>query len=140
MRLVRRKETDGSIRLFVGTLTDITRRTLAEEAIREADRLKDAFLATLAHELTNPLAPIRNAAQILKQVGADLPSEVERARMTVERQCAHLSRLIDDLLDVSRISSGEIRLRREIFDIRDAVRNAVEIACRQRTSTATVSE
>ncbi|MEX3943840.1 ATP-binding protein [Paraburkholderia sp. BR10937] len=122
-----RKEADGSIRSFVGTLTDITRRTLAEESLREADRLKDAFLATLAHELRNPLAPIRNAAQILKQLKTDIPPEVEWARLTVERQCAHLTRLIDDLLDVSRISSGKVRLRREVFDIRESVHSAVEI-------------
>jgi signal transduction histidine kinase/ActR/RegA family two-component response regulator len=118
---------DGSIQSFIGTLSDITRRTLAEEALREADRRKDAFLATLAHELRNPLAPIRNAAQILRQVSTEVPPEVEWARMTVERQCSHLTRLIDDLMDVSRISSGKIRLQREVFDIREAVQSAVEI-------------
>jgi signal transduction histidine kinase len=102
---------------FIGTLTDITRRTLAEESLRETNRRKDAFLATLAHELRNPLAPIRNAAQILRQVRTDMPPEVEWARVTVERQCARLTRLIDDLMDVSRISSGKIRLQREVFDI-----------------------
>ncbi|MGP8433746.1 ATP-binding protein [Paraburkholderia fungorum] len=122
-----RSEPDGSIRSFIGTLTDITRRTLAEESLRETDRRKDAFLATLAHELRNPLAPIRNAAQILRQISTDLPPEVEWARVTVERQCAHLTRLIDDLMDVSRISSGKIRLRREVFDFREAVQGAVEI-------------
>jgi CheY-like chemotaxis protein len=118
---------DGSIRSFIGTLTDITRRTLAEESLRETDRRNDAFLSTLAHELRNPLAPIRNAAQILRQISTDMPPEVEWARVIVERQCAHLTRLIDDLMDVSRISSGKIRLRREVFDFREAVQSAVEI-------------
>lgn len=122
-----RKAADGSVQSFIGTLADITRRTLAEEALRETDRRKDAFLATLAHELRNPLAPIRNAAQILRQVSTDTPPEVEWARMTIERQCSHLTRLIDDLMDVSRISSGKIRLQREVFDIREAVQSAVEI-------------
>jgi signal transduction histidine kinase/CheY-like chemotaxis protein len=122
-----RTAADGPIECFIGTLTDITQRTLAEEALRETDRRKDAFLATLAHELRNPLAPIRNAAQILKRISPDMPPEAEWARMTVERQCSHLTRLIDDLMDVSRISSGKIRLQREVFDIRDAVQSAVEI-------------
>ncbi|MBU7443403.1 ATP-binding protein [Paraburkholderia fungorum] len=122
-----RSEPDGSIRSFIGTLTDITRRTLAEESLRETDRRKDAFLATLAHELRNPLAPIRNAAQILRQISTEMPPEVEWVRVTVERQCVHLTRLIDDLMDVSRISSGKIRLQREVFDFRDAVQGAVEI-------------
>jgi len=122
-----RTAADGPIQCFIGTLTDITQRTLAEEALREADRRKDAFLATLAHELRNPLAPIRNAAQILRQVSPDMPPEAEWARVTVERQCSHLTRLIDDLMDVSRISSGKIRLQREVFDIREAVQGAVEI-------------
>lgn len=120
-------EQGGFIRSFTGSLADITRRMLAEESLRETDRRKDAFLATLAHELRNPLAPIRNAARILKQISADLPPEVEWARVMVERQCAHLTRLIDDLLDVSRISSGKIRLQREVFDIREAIQSAVEI-------------
>lgn len=118
---------DGLVQSFIGTLGDITQRTLAEEALRETDRRKDAFLATLAHELRNPLAPIRNAAQILRQVSADMPPKAEWACMTVERQCSHLTRLIDDLMDVSRISSGKIRLQREVFDIREAIRSAVEI-------------
>ncbi|WMY11729.1 hybrid sensor histidine kinase/response regulator [Paraburkholderia phenoliruptrix] len=118
---------DGSIHAFIGTLEDITRRTLAEESLREADRRKDAFLATLAHELRNPLAPIRNAAQILGQIVGDMPPEVEWVRATVARQCAHLARLIDDLMDVSRISGGNIRLQREVFDIRQAIQGAVEI-------------
>ncbi|MCC8397354.1 response regulator [Paraburkholderia sp. MMS20-SJTR3] len=122
-----RVDREGSMRSFTGTLTDITRRTIAEESLRETDRRKDAFLATLAHELRNPLAPIRNAARIIKQFSAVVPPEVEWARLMVERQCEHLTRLIDDLLDVSRISSGKIRLQCEVFDIREAVRSAVEI-------------
>ncbi|WP_036022076.1 ATP-binding protein [Paraburkholderia mimosarum] len=118
---------DGSISAFVGSLEDITRRTAAEESLREADRRKDAFLATLAHELRNPLAPIRNAAEILGQLHADMPPEVEWVRATIARQCSHLARLIDDLMDVSRISTGKIQLQRKVFDIREAIRDAVEI-------------
>lgn len=112
---------------FVGTLADSTRRTLAENALHEANRRKDTFLATLAHELRNPLAPIRNAARLIGRRGPVGAKEVEWAGNVIERQCVHLTRLIDDLLDVSRINSGKISLRREIFDIREAIRGAVEI-------------
>ncbi|MCP3713243.1 PAS domain-containing sensor histidine kinase [Paraburkholderia sp. CNPSo 3274] len=129
-----RKGPDATVTSFIGTLEDITERTLAEELLRETDRRKDVFLATLAHELRNPLAPIRNAAQILKQISPATLPEVQWAGLTIERQCAHLTRLIDDLMDVSRISSGKIRLCHEVFDIREAVRSTVE------GSTPTASE
>ena len=94
------------------------------EALKEADRRKDEFLATLAHELRNPLAPIRNGLQILRM---DKDSEhAEDVREMMDRQLTHLVRLIDDLLDVSRISQGKIDLRKDHIPLRIAVEAAVE--------------
>lgn len=108
-----------------GAVVDITDRRRAEEALREADRRKDEFLATLSHELRNPLAPLMNVLEIMKreEVDAGLP---ERARDVMERQLDHLVRLVDDLLDVSRISRGKIELRRERIELGSVVRDAVE--------------
>ena len=100
----------------------------AEEQLREADRRKDEFLAILAHELRNPLAPARNAAGFLKIQGSVEPA-IRRAADMIERQIAQMSRLIDDLLDVSRISRGQLELRRERFDLAEVVDATVE-ACR----------
>jgi PAS domain S-box-containing protein len=110
-----------------GISTDITERKWAEEAAREADRRKDEFLAVLAHELRNPLAPIRNAVHVLKTPGADAPT-ADRARDLIERQVQHLVRLVDDLLDVSRIMRGKIELRKEPIDLAVVVARAVETA------------
>lgn len=112
---------------FTGTLADITERRKAEEMLREADRRKDVFLAMLAHELRNPLAPIRNAAQVMKDRVEKLPADLQWVQEVIERQSQHLSSLIDDLLDVSRITTGKIKLRVEVFDLRRAVSHAVEI-------------
>jgi PAS domain S-box-containing protein len=110
---------------YIGSLIDITERRRAEEALRESARRKDEFLAMLAHELRNPLAPIRNAAQVLKLLG---PPEVDQrwALGVIERQTQHLMRLVDDLLDVSRITQGKIALRREPVDLALVVQHAVE--------------
>ena len=94
-----------------GSNREVTDRKRAEEALREADRRKDEFLATLAHELRNPLAPIRNALQILR-LSAD-PEDQEQARSVMERQLDQIVRLVDDLLDVSRITTGKLELRKE---------------------------
>jgi signal transduction histidine kinase len=93
--------------------------------IQEADHRKDEFLAMLAHELRNPLAPIRNAVYVMRLLGSDRP-EVERARDVIDRQLQHLARLVDDLLDVSRITRGKIQLQLESIDVAVAVANAVE--------------
>ena len=93
-------------------------RELSEANARlvEADRRKDEFLAMLAHELRNPLAPLRNVLRILQQTGLD-PSALERTRGIIERQVGHLARLVDDLLDVSRIMRGRVQVQRELLDL-----------------------
>src|SRR5439155_25368987 len=84
----------------------------SEARLKQADRRKDEFLATLAHELRNPLAPIRNAVELLRRAEGD-PTLREHARAMMERQLAQMVRLIDDLLDISRITRGKLRLRKE---------------------------
>ncbi|HYF48283.1 MAG TPA: PAS domain S-box protein [Planctomycetota bacterium] len=93
----------------------------------ESDRRKDEFLATLAHELRNPLAPVRNAMHIIKTYAAP-DRALQRARDITERQINHMSRLIDDLLDVSRIRRGKVELRKSPMDLRSAISNAVDSA------------
>jgi len=106
-------------------LNDITARKLSEEALREADLRKDQFLALLAHELRNPLAPIRNGVEILRMSAADTGPSSQLLVM-MERQLAHMARLLDDLLDVSRIANGMIELRKERIDVAQAVQAAIE--------------
>ena len=95
------------------------------QELREADRRKDEFLATLAHELRNPLAPIRNAVQILSLKGP-LDSTLQMARDMIDRQVSHMVRLIDDLMDVSRITQGKLELRKEQVDLAAIVDKALE--------------
>jgi signal transduction histidine kinase/CheY-like chemotaxis protein len=110
---------------FDGTTQDITDRKRAEEALKEADHRKDEFLATLAHELRNPLAPIRNSLHLLRLSGELSPS-LEPVRDIMERQVDQMVRLVDDLLDVSRIASGKIELRTEAVELATIVSGAVE--------------
>jgi PAS domain S-box-containing protein len=117
----------GEVSLVGGIAVDVTDLKRVEEALKEADRHKDEFLAMLAHELRNPLAPVRNALHILKLPGAD-PAVAERARAMMERQVEHMVRLVDDLLDVSRIMRGKIELRREPVELTAVVARAVETA------------
>ena len=112
-------------RFVVGMALDVTDRKRAEEALRQADQRKDEFLATLAHELRNPLAPLRNAVQILKLAGDD-PQHTEFAHGLIERQVAQLVRLVDDLLDVSRITRDKIELRKKPTPLAEVVSMAVE--------------
>ncbi|HVH99599.1 MAG TPA: PAS domain S-box protein [Enhygromyxa sp.] len=126
-------ETDEGV-LALSAIVDITERKLLERELRlrleelaAADRQKDEFLATLAHELRNPLAPIRNAMQILKLPAANDHMRL-RAQEMIDRQLHHMVRLVDDLLDVSRIIIGRIELRKECFDLSAAVTRAVETA------------
>ena len=104
---------------------DISQSVLAREALREADSRKDEFLATLSHELRNPLAPLRNSLDILKRVG-ERAAERDPALEIMERQLNHLVRLVDDLLEVSRITRGQVELRRERVRLDAAMRNAIE--------------
>jgi PAS domain S-box-containing protein len=115
----------GCIARWVGTCTDVQEQRVAEEALREADRRKDEFLAMLGHELRNPLAPVANAVRILGTPGAE-PVARERAREMIERQVIHMGRLIDDLLDVSRITRGTLELRRAPVALAPLVAEAVE--------------
>ncbi len=100
-------------------------RRAAEDALRAADRRKDEFLATLAHELRNPLAPMRNALHILRSGAVDAAAARD-ARDMIDRQLRQMVRLVDDLLDVSRISTGKLVLHREPVDLADALRSAIE--------------
>ena len=102
-------------------------RKLAQESVREADRRKDEFLAMLAHELRNPLAPIRNAVEVVSLLSGD-NAEVRRASDIVARQVDHMTRLIDDLLDVSRITRGAITLRRSRIPLQAVLTRALEIS------------
>ncbi len=109
----------------VGSSADISERKQAETALREADRRKDEFLAMLAHELRNPLAPIRNAVEILNMTAPGAPP-VQRARDTIGRQVKHMARLVDDLLDASRIARGKILLHKQRCDLATIVRQTAE--------------
>jgi signal transduction histidine kinase/ActR/RegA family two-component response regulator len=104
---------------------EVIERARAELQLREADARKDEFLAMLAHELRNPLAPIRTGLELIRR-GGDTVMAVERVRAMMERQVGHMVRLIDDLLDVSRITSGKITLRCEPTSIESVIRSAVE--------------
>jgi CheY-like chemotaxis protein len=104
---------------------DITARKRAEEALQEADRRKSEFLAMLSHELRNPLTPIRNSVYILSQVDAET-EQATRARDVIQRQTEHMTRLINDLLDITRISSGKIELQRVRLDARDLLQKACD--------------
>jgi PAS domain S-box-containing protein len=111
--------------MIVGISLDVTERRKAEEALKDINHRKDEFLAMLAHELRNPLAPIRNAAQILRAHSTGQP-ELEWARTIIERQTGHLVRLVDDLLDVSRMVRGKIVLKKSIVEIAELVQHAVD--------------
>ncbi len=100
-------------------------RVRSTEALQQADRHKSEFLATLAHELRNPLAPISNGLELLRLGGAD-GAAAANVRQMMERQVRHMVHLIDDLLDIARVSSGKIVLRRAVVDLRDVVAAAVE--------------
>jgi PAS domain S-box-containing protein len=118
-------EPNGSPARTVGVSFDITDRKQIEEALRDADRRKNDFLATLAHELRNPLAPIRNAVQILALKGPAHPDLVW-ARELIARQTKQLARLVDDLIDISRITRDKLELRKEAVELSTILHEAVE--------------
>ena len=119
------RDADGRILYWFGTNTDIGDIKRMEDALRDADRRKDEFLATLAHELRNPLAPIRNSLQILKMPRIDAAT-VQQVNEMMERQVNALVRLVDDLLDVARVMRGKIELRKEPVELATVVARAVE--------------
>jgi PAS domain S-box-containing protein len=122
---VPRWTSEGGFAGYIGSGIDITERREAEEALRTADRHKDEFLAILSHELRNPLAPIRLAVAMLRKLGPP-DRELQELRDIIDRQTTQLARLLDDLLDVSRITSGKIVLRKARVSIALAVSSAVE--------------
>jgi PAS domain S-box-containing protein len=113
----------GAVDLF----TDITARRRAEQELRDSDRRKDEFLAVVAHELRGPLAPILMAVKLLQAKGPSDPS-LQRLRDTIFRQTVQLTTLVDDLLDVGRITAGKLRLDKQRVDLRDVARQAAEVS------------
>jgi PAS domain S-box-containing protein len=118
---------DGEISGWAGINLDISRLKQTEEALREADRRKDEFLATLAHELRNPLAPIRHAVRLLESQAADAQQQ-GWAREVITRQVQRMALLLDDLLDVSRITRGRLDLKIDVVKLESLVGTAVETA------------
>jgi PAS domain S-box-containing protein len=118
---------DGAVVRWMGTLTDIHDKKRGEEEMKAAARRKDEFLAMLAHELRNPLAPISSAAQLLARGTAD-EKRVRQSSEIIIRQVRHLTGLVDDLLDVSRVTRGLVELQRDRVDLKSVVASAVEQA------------
>lgn|GEM_PF-297080 len=121
---VPRSRADGEFEGYIGSCFDVTDYKNAQAALLEADRRKDEFLATLAHELRNPLAPIHNGLQILQIEGVS--GTIEQARAMMERQLTQLIRLVDDLLDVSRVTTGKLALRKERVELKAVIDAAIE--------------
>ncbi len=119
------RNNEGEVTRWFGTNTDITELRSMEEALREADRRKDAFLATLSHELRNPLAPILNSLELLRMCPGDAKMAL-RLYETIARQAGYLLRLVDDLLEVSRISRNKVQLRLEPVALTDVIAGALE--------------
>ncbi len=119
------RNAEGRVTGLRGTVQDIGERKQIEEALREADIRKDEFLATLAHELRNPLAPLRNGLAILRAADGHSAPAV-RAREVMERQLVHLVRLVDDLLDVSRVSQGKVSMQKSVTSLQSVVELSLE--------------
>ena len=119
------RDAESRVTRWFGTCTNIHSQKLGEEALKDADRQKNLFLAMLAHELRNPLAPILNALHLLKQ--HDIKDAfVQQKREMIERQIHQLKRLLDDLLDIARITRGRISIREDLVDLRACIDQAVE--------------
>lgn len=125
IRAVPQLDADGRIREWMGTCIDVHERRSSEQALRIADRRKDEFMAVLAHELRNPLAPIRHAVHVLK-VCRDDEARSAWARDIIERQVEQMSRLLDDLLDVTRIARGQLEVRLQRIDLAEPLERAIE--------------
>jgi two-component system CheB/CheR fusion protein len=126
-RILPVKDERGAVVRWFGTSTDIEAQKQAEEDLKRANRHKDEFLAMLAHELRNPLSPIRNAVRLLKFASPNDPT-MAGARDMIDRQVTHLVRLVDDLLDVSRITRGKIDLRQDHVNLSSVMEAATESA------------
>jgi signal transduction histidine kinase/ActR/RegA family two-component response regulator len=113
------------IELYIRLAGVVIERRQQEKALHDADRRKDEFLATLAHELRNPLAPIRNAVQLMR-IKNDPDPTLRKVRDIIERQVGHMARLVDDLLELSRITRGRVDLQRRRIDLRDVITLAAE--------------
>jgi PAS domain S-box-containing protein len=124
-RAVPLKNDRGMVTGWAGINLDIARLKRVENELRELDQRKDEFLATLAHELRNPLAPLRNGLEVMRLASGNADM-VEKARSMMERQLSQMVRLVDDLLDVSRVSRGKIELRRSDIELGAVLRNAIE--------------
>jgi len=114
-------------RLYWNLKREMARTKEAEEKLKEASRRKDEFLAMLSHELRNPLAPIRNAAEVMRRI-APTDAGIVWARDVVERQVTHLAQLVDDLLDVSRITQGKISLKKEAVELARVIQHSIDTA------------
>jgi two-component system CheB/CheR fusion protein len=125
MRILPYREPDSTVSGVLVTFVDVTSIVQAEAALREADLRKDVFLATLSHGLRNPLAPIRTAARLLEAPNI-APPQLPRTQTIITRQVAHMSSLLDDLLDVSRITRGAFALKKERVDVKKLLDAAVE--------------
>ncbi len=125
MRILPYREPDSTVSGVLVTFVDVTSIVQAEAALREADLRKDVFLATLSHELRNPLAPIRTAAKLLEAPNI-APPQLARAQAIISRQVTHMSSLLDDLLDVSRITRGAFALKKECVEVKQLLDAAVE--------------
>ena len=123
-RLVPEFDDAGKVKHVLAVARDVTEAWAAEEALRRADQAKDVFLATLAHELRNPLAPIRAGIGVMQR-GAGA-TEQARALSIMDRQVNHMVQLVDDLLDLARIGQGKVVLRREVLPLREVLEQAVE--------------
>ncbi len=115
----------GSVPTMLAISVDIGKRKRAEDALRDADRRKDEFLAMLAHELRNPMAPIRAAAELLATAQLD-GERLRRTSQIVSRQVGHMTGLVDDLLDVSRVTRGLVELERHNLDMKQVIADAIE--------------
>jgi PAS domain S-box-containing protein len=120
-------DAEGRLTRMLGVVQDVSDRKETEETLRDSDRKKDEFLALLAHELRNPLAPIRNGLQVIRLAGGNAQM-LDQARAMMDRQLTHMVRLVDDLLDVSRISRNKMELRLAQISLADVIAAAVETA------------
>jgi DNA-binding response OmpR family regulator len=125
-----------STREFLGRVETLLKRAHEQQKLVQESRQKDAFLAMLAHELRNPMAPLRTGVDMLMHEPA-LPTRAQRTLLIMHRQITALSQIVDDLLDVSRLSRGKVKLRKELMDLREVANSAVDVVRISSKSTST---